>query len=95
LAREAADKFRNDGRPRFVFGSIGPGTRLPSLGQVDYDALLAAYPACPNLEDQGQVMELLGAGRIGVQLSDEAQLHPEQSTSAIVVHHPTARYFTV
>jgi 5-methyltetrahydrofolate--homocysteine methyltransferase len=53
------------------------------------------YPACPNLEDQGQVMELLGAGRIGVQLSDEAQLHPEQSTSAIVIHHPAARYFTV
>jgi 5-methyltetrahydrofolate--homocysteine methyltransferase len=51
------------------------------------------YPACPDLEDQRQVHELLDFGRIGVQLSEEFQLHPEQSTSAIVVHHPEAKYF--
>ena len=51
------------------------------------------YPACPNLEDQRQVMELLEPGRIGVTLSEEFQLDPEQSTSAIVVHHPEAKYF--
>ena len=51
------------------------------------------YPACPNLEDQRQVMQLLDAERIGVQLSEEFQLHPEQSTSAIIVHHPEAKYF--
>ncbi len=53
------------------------------------------YPACPNLRDQEPLLELLGAARIGVELSDEWQLHPEQSTSAIVVHHPQARYFNV
>ena len=51
------------------------------------------YPACPNLEDQVQLCELLEPGRIGVELSDEFQLHPEQSTSAIIVHHPEAKYF--
>jgi len=53
------------------------------------------YPACPKLEDQGPILELLGAERIGVELSDEFQLHPEQSTSAIVLHHPQAKYFSV
>ncbi|MCX8132420.1 MAG: methionine synthase [Roseococcus sp.] len=53
------------------------------------------YPACPRLEDQAPLLELLGAERIGVTLSEEWQLHPEQSTSAIVLHHPRAKYFTV
>ena len=51
------------------------------------------YPACPDLEEQAKIFELLDPGRIGVELSDEYQLHPEQSTSAIVVHHPEAIYF--
>ena len=53
------------------------------------------YPACPNLEDQAPLLDLLGAERIGVSLSDGFQLHPEQSTSAIVVHHAQAKYFSV
>jgi len=53
------------------------------------------YPACPRLEDQAPLLRLLKAERIGVSLSDEWQLHPEQSTSAIVLHHPRAKYFTV
>jgi 5-methyltetrahydrofolate--homocysteine methyltransferase len=51
------------------------------------------YPACPDLEQQVQLCELLDPARIGVQLSEEFQLHPEQSTSAIIVHHPEAKYF--
>jgi len=51
------------------------------------------YPACPDLEDQTGLMELLQPGRIGVELSEEFQLHPEQSTSAIIMHHPEAKYF--
>ncbi len=51
------------------------------------------YPACPDLEQQTELCELLEPGRIGVQLSEEFQLHPEQSTSAIIVHHPQAKYF--
>jgi 5-methyltetrahydrofolate--homocysteine methyltransferase len=53
------------------------------------------YPACPRLEDQVPLLRLLGAERIGVSISDEWQLHPEQSTSAIVLHHPRAKYFSV
>ena len=53
------------------------------------------YPACPKLEDQEQLLKLLQAERVGVSLSDEYQLHPEQSTSAIVLHHPQAKYFSV
>jgi 5-methyltetrahydrofolate--homocysteine methyltransferase len=53
------------------------------------------YPACPNLADQRQLMALLNAEEIGVALTDEDQLDPEQSTSAIVVTHPQAKYFSV
>jgi 5-methyltetrahydrofolate--homocysteine methyltransferase len=53
------------------------------------------YPACPNLEDQKQLFELLAPERIGVTLSEEFQLHPEQATSALVAHHPEAKYFNV
>jgi 5-methyltetrahydrofolate--homocysteine methyltransferase len=53
------------------------------------------YPACPNLADQKQLLALLGAEEIGITLSEEDQLDPEQSTSAIVVHHPQAKYFSV
>jgi 5-methyltetrahydrofolate--homocysteine methyltransferase len=51
------------------------------------------YPACPDLTEQTKVMTLLDPGRIGVELSEEYQLHPEQSTSALVAHHPEAKYF--
>ncbi len=53
------------------------------------------YPACPNLEDQATLMKLLAPERIGITLSEEFQLDPEQSTSAIVAYHPDARYFNV
>ncbi|NEB02277.1 methionine synthase [Streptomyces sp. SID13726] len=51
------------------------------------------YGACPNLEDRAKIADLLRPERIGVQLSEEFQLHPEQSTDAIVIHHPEAKYF--
>ncbi|MBA0050684.1 methionine synthase [Streptomyces sp. AJS327] len=51
------------------------------------------YGACPNLEDRAKIAELLQPERIGVELSEEFQLHPEQSTDAIVIHHPEAKYF--
>ncbi|MFZ0061018.1 MAG: methionine synthase [Pyrinomonadaceae bacterium] len=53
------------------------------------------YPACPDLEDQTKLFELLDPARIDVELTDEFQLDPEQSTSAIIVHHPEARYFSI
>ncbi len=51
------------------------------------------YPACPDLEDRSTLVRLLRPERIGVELSEELQLHPEQSTDALVVHHPEAKYF--
>jgi 5-methyltetrahydrofolate--homocysteine methyltransferase len=53
------------------------------------------YPACPNLEDRRKIMELLDPARIGVELTEEFMLDPEQSTDALVVHHPQAKYFDV
>ncbi len=53
------------------------------------------YPACPDLEDQVKIFELLQPERIGVELTEEFQLDPEQSTSAIIIHHPDAKYFNI
>lgn len=77
---------------------------LAALDSADMDYLIAkqgyrgsrysfGYPACPDLEQQTMLMDLLDPGRIGVELSEEFQLHPEQSTSAIIAHHPEAKYF--
>ncbi len=77
---------------------------LANFDSPDIDNLIAkqgyrgsrysfGYPACPDLEQQVQLMELLKPERIGVILSEEFQLHPEQSTSAIIAHHPEAKYF--
>ncbi|MGH3965197.1 MAG: methionine synthase [Pseudonocardiaceae bacterium] len=51
------------------------------------------YGACPELEDRAKIVTLLQPDRIGVTLSEEFQLHPEQSTDALVAHHPEAKYF--
>ncbi|MDR7300159.1 methionine synthase [Haloactinomyces albus] len=53
------------------------------------------YGACPTIEDREKLVELLESERIGVELSEGYQLHPEQSTDAIVSHHPEAKYFNV
>jgi 5-methyltetrahydrofolate--homocysteine methyltransferase len=53
------------------------------------------YPACPSLEDQTKLFELLDPARIGVSLTEEFQLEPEQSTSAVIVHHEEAKYFSI
>ncbi|GAA5025875.1 methionine synthase [Microbacterium fluvii] len=53
------------------------------------------YPACPDMEDRRKVVGLLRPERMGVELSEELQLHPEQSTDAFVFHHPEAKYFSV
>mgnify|MGYP000024965125 CR=1 FL=1 len=53
------------------------------------------YPACPHMEDQTMLLDLLNASKLGIEMSDEFQLWPEQSTSALVCHHPSAKYFTI
>jgi 5-methyltetrahydrofolate--homocysteine methyltransferase len=75
-------------------GATDP-TDLAGILKNDYRGCRYAfgYPACPDLEDRAKVVDLLDAGRIGVTLSEEFQLEPEQSTDAIIVHHPDANYF--
>ncbi|MFI6818036.1 methionine synthase [Nonomuraea sp. NPDC050328] len=76
---------------------IGGGESLDDMLKVNIQGCRYSfgYPACPNLEDQQQLFELLRPERIGVSLSEEFQLHPEQATSALVAHHPEAKYFNV
>ncbi|HWW77153.1 MAG TPA: vitamin B12 dependent-methionine synthase activation domain-containing protein, partial [Pyrinomonadaceae bacterium] len=70
---------------------------LPKLFHQGYQGsrFSFGYPACPDLEDQTKLFRLLGPERIGVELSEEFQLVPEQSTSAIIVHHEEAKYFSI
>jgi 5-methyltetrahydrofolate--homocysteine methyltransferase len=71
------------------------GPTVPALFRQRYRGSRYSwgYPACPNLEDQAKLVELLDPARIGVHLTEEFQLEPEQSTSAIIVPHPEAKYF--
>ena len=80
-----------DGRPM----TAGDPADLAGLLGTEYRGCRYAfgYPACPDLEDRAKVVDLLGADRVGVQLSEEFQLAPEQSTDAIIVHHPEAGYY--
>ena len=80
-------------------GRWPPKTRRPAEGFFDLEYRGARYSfgygACPNLEDRAHMVDLLESERIGVVLSEELQLHPEQSTDAFVLHHPEAKYFNV
>jgi len=81
---------------RMELGIAGRDAReLRKLFQQGYQGsrFSFGYPACPNLEDQTKMWPLLQPDRIGISLSEEFQLEPEQSTSAIIAHHPQAHYF--
>ncbi|UCD38912.1 MAG: methionine synthase, partial [Fidelibacterota bacterium] len=73
------------------------GPDIPALFRQQYRGARYSfgYPACPRLEDQAHIFTLLQPERIGVTLTEEWQLVPEESTSALIVHHPAAKYFSV
>jgi len=76
------------------------GSDAPELAKLFHQGYQGSrysfgYPACPNLEDQAKLFELLDPSRIDVELTEEFQLDPEQSTSAIIIHHPEAKYFNI
>ncbi|MFB7248315.1 vitamin B12 dependent-methionine synthase activation domain-containing protein, partial [Streptomyces populi] len=75
--------------------AAGDPARLEGMLRTEYQGCRYSlgYAACPDLEDRAKIAQLLEPERIGVHLSEEFQLHPEQSTDAIVVHHPEANYF--
>jgi 5-methyltetrahydrofolate--homocysteine methyltransferase len=96
LAEALAEYWHARVRRELGFGGSDPED-LAGFFRVDYRGARYSfgYPACPDLADRAKVVRLLEPSRIGVELSQEMQLHPEQSTDAIVVHHPEAKYFSV
>ena len=96
LAEALAEYWHTRVRREFGISGADPGD-LVGFFRVDYQGARYSfgYPACPDLADRAKVVRLLEPSRIGVELSEEMQLHPEQSTDAIVIHHPEAKYFSV
>ena len=94
LAEALAEYWHARVRAELAIGSGDPAT-LDGMLRTEYQGCRYSfgYPACPDLEDRAKIAVLLRPERIGVELSEEFQLHPEQSTDALVVHHPEAGYF--
>ncbi|MFF7444084.1 methionine synthase [Streptomyces sp. NPDC008122] len=95
LAEALAEYWHARVRADWGIAGASEPTGLDGMLRTEYQGCRYSlgYPACPDLEDRAKIAELLRPERIGVVLSEEYQLHPEQSTDAIVVHHPEASYF--
>jgi 5-methyltetrahydrofolate--homocysteine methyltransferase len=96
LTEALAEFWHSRIRAELGFDNEDP-TNIEALFKLEYRGARYSfgYPACPNLEDRIKLVELLKPERIGVELSEELQLHPEQSTDAMILHHPEAKYFSV
>ncbi|MFJ7102925.1 methionine synthase [Streptomyces albogriseolus] len=94
LAEALAEYWHARVRSELGFGGEDPDA-MEDMFALKYRGarFSLGYGACPDLEDRAKIADLLEPERIGVQLSEEFQLHPEQSTDAIVIHHPEAKYF--
>ncbi|WP_029391061.1 methionine synthase [Streptomyces xiaopingdaonensis] len=94
LAEALAEYFHARVRNELGFSGQDPA-QMQGMFDLQYRGarFSLGYGACPNLEDRAKIAEMLQPERIGVELSEEFQLHPEQSTDAIVLHHPEAKYF--
>ncbi|MEI2727746.1 MAG: methionine synthase [Candidatus Nanopelagicales bacterium] len=94
LAEALAEYWHSRVRQELDIAS-GDAPEIGSILKQEYtgERFSFGYPACPDLEQQTVMFELLEPERIGVELSEEFQLHPEQSTSALIFHHPQAGYF--
>ncbi|WP_171171305.1 methionine synthase [Streptomyces sp. I05A-00742] len=94
LAEALAEYWHARVRAELGFGGEDPSD-VEDMFSLKYRGarFSLGYGACPDLEDRAKIAELLRPERIGVELSEEFQLHPEQSTDAIVIHHPEAKYF--
>jgi 5-methyltetrahydrofolate--homocysteine methyltransferase len=94
LAEALAEYWHARVRSELGFGAQDPG-QMEDMFALKYRGarFSLGYGACPDLEDRAKIAELLEPERIGVHLSEGFQLHPEQSTDAIVIHHPEAKYF--
>jgi 5-methyltetrahydrofolate--homocysteine methyltransferase len=94
LAEALAEYWHARVRAELGFGGEDPDA-IQGMFELKYRGarFSLGYGACPDLEDRAKIADLLQPERIGVHLSEEFQLHPEQSTDAIVIHHPEAKYF--
>ncbi|MFJ6723040.1 vitamin B12 dependent-methionine synthase activation domain-containing protein, partial [Streptomyces sp. NPDC091259] len=94
LAEALAEYWHARVRAELAIGGSDPAS-MEGMFRTEYQGCRYSlgYPACPDLEDRAKIADLLRPERIGVHLSEEFQLHPEQSTDAIVIHHPAATYF--
>lgn len=94
LAEALAEYWHARVRAELGFGGEDPAD-IEDMFALKYRGarFSLGYGACPDLEDRAKIADLLHPERIGVHLSEEFQLHPEQSTDAIVIHHPEAKYF--
>ncbi|MFD7960757.1 methionine synthase [Streptomyces zaomyceticus] len=94
LAEAMAEYWHARVRAELGFGGEDPDA-VEDMFDLKYRGarFSLGYGACPDLEDRAKIADLLKPERIGVHLSEEFQLHPEQSTDAIVIHHPEAKYF--
>ncbi|MFD8985692.1 methionine synthase [Streptomyces sp. NPDC059564] len=94
LAEAMAEYWHARVRSELGFGGEDPAA-VQDMFDLKYRGarFSLGYGACPDLEDRAKIADLLQPERIGVHLSEEFQLHPEQSTDAIVIHHPEAKYF--
>ncbi|MFD3665648.1 methionine synthase [Streptomyces sp. NPDC058659] len=94
LAEAMAEYWHARVRAELGFGGEDPA-KVEDMFDLKYRGarFSLGYGACPDLEDRAKIADLLRPERIGVHLSEEFQLHPEQSTDAIVIHHPEAKYF--
>ena len=96
MAEAMAEYVHKRVRGELGYGNLDARDKDELLGQGYRGSRYSfGYPACPTMSDQTKILDLLEADRINLVMGDEDQLHPEQSTSAIVVHHPQAKYFSV
>jgi 5-methyltetrahydrofolate--homocysteine methyltransferase len=96
LTESLAEYWHSRMRAELGYSAEEPAD-VASYFKLDYRGarFSLGYPACPDMEDRRKVVTLLRPERVGVELSEELQLHPEQSTDAFVFHHPEAKYFSV
>jgi 5-methyltetrahydrofolate--homocysteine methyltransferase len=82
-------------RRELGYGDLEPDNIRDMLAQRYQGSRYSfGYPACPNIADQFKQIELMGTDRIGMSMDESEQLHPEQSTTALIVYHPVAKYFS-
>jgi len=92
IAEALASQFYADS-PELGFAG-GSGILGYSGSTVSWSRYSFRYPACPNIQDQYKLLELLGSDRINLHMDESEQLYPEQSTTAIIAYHPAAKYFS-